>query len=161
MSVTFKVKGLAEVMKHVDPAILEQPVKEFYERCGEYALNAAKAKSPVDTGRLRSSLARTGGGIFQRVSSWAQSTFGGGGNIWRYDGGRVPRSLTVGTNVTHDGESYPQKLDESPFTRYRGTQFAGQKTQGWFSQARDALNDKVKDYLSIMARDIETLWSRR
>jgi hypothetical protein len=137
--ITITMKGMKEVLKNLDPMVTIVPLRSFFERAGEIILNHARARAPVDTGRLVTSLGR-----------------GAPGNIWELDQAARPLWLKIGTNVTHRGISYPLKLEEKPTYHYRGgraegrvhrsatgarhaarTALYGQKTQHWFSGAAE------------------------
>lgn len=55
--ISVKLEGLDKAIRNVDPRILRAPLRRFFERSGIQVTNYAKERSPVDTGRLRSSLA--------------------------------------------------------------------------------------------------------
>ena len=55
---SLEIHGLERVTKQLDPAALNTPRGRSFERAGEAVLNEAKINAPVETGQLRSSLAR-------------------------------------------------------------------------------------------------------
>lgn len=107
--VTVEVRGLEEAMARLSPAALRGPFGRFLKRTGVKLQALLTERSPVDTGRLQTSLA------------------------FQVDGGEPPTWVKVGSNVAADGFGYPVQLDESDWTHYVGTQWAGEPTKGWFS----------------------------
>lgn len=52
-----RIEGLDELIAATDPKILSQPLRRFFDRSGETVKNEIKPLTPVDRGRLRSSMA--------------------------------------------------------------------------------------------------------
>lgn len=77
MAISVRIEGLERLLKKASPDILAKPLRNFFERASLAVENRAKEKAPVDTGRLRSSLAH------------------------EIDGAAVPLWAKVGTNVTY------------------------------------------------------------
>lgn len=57
MPVNVRIEGLQELAQRMGPEALQGPLHEFWEKCGLAIQARAKPKAPVDTGRLRSSIA--------------------------------------------------------------------------------------------------------
>jgi len=57
MAAGLQVEGLERVLRKVDPKLLAGPLRRFFDRAGITVRNAAAKRAPVDTGRLRASLA--------------------------------------------------------------------------------------------------------
>ena len=136
------IEGLAEALEKLTPDLYLEPLRRFYERAMETALNAAKVRAPVDTGRMRSSLAR-----------------GSPGSIWEIDSAATPLWAKVGTNVNDSGFGYPRALDESSKYHYRGTPYKGQPTQGWFSDAFRLSLGEIERWLGVMKDEIVARWA--
>ncbi len=76
------VDGTEAIIKKYQPKTLKRPVTRFLDRSGISVLNEAKVRAPVDTGLLRSSLAK-----------------GAGSGVWEMAHGVFPKQLEVGTRV--------------------------------------------------------------
>ncbi len=57
MSVSVEIEGLDELLKKLEPRQLNGPLRRFFQRSTITVQNQARQKAPVDTGRLRSSIA--------------------------------------------------------------------------------------------------------
>lgn len=143
------VKGLDAAVKRLSPAALGKPVRRFLERAGEEVLGAEKDRSPIDEGRLVTSLGH-----------------GSPEGIWDMDSGQMPKSLWIGTNVQHEGFPYPAALDASPRYHYRGKAHAaaggrgrsalfGKPTKGWFTEAAETVRDKIEGHVRRLGQEIE------
>lgn len=132
--VTFSVRieGLAEIQRKLDPSVLLKPLEDFFKKAAITVQSKARERSPLDTGRLRSSIQYT-----------ASAT-----------------RAEIGTNVTARGFPYPAALDASPRYHYRGKgPFGGAPTQGWFT--KHALKDsesQIMGYLDDVSGEIEAIW---
>lgn len=138
-AVTRAAKAMAAL---ASGSIIQRPVKRYFTRAGEIVLNSAREHSPVDSARLKGSLAR-----------------GKAGGVWEQSGSRWNAQLRVGTNITHGGFSYPQMLDESSrhtyaYGRRGGGPRFGQPTAGWFSGAPKRTDAKLQRALSRLGEDI-------
>ena len=69
--IVYEIKGLREVLRKCDPQILAQPLKNFFQRAAITIQNRARQNAPVDTGRLRSSIATQVDAA--RPPSWAKA----------------------------------------------------------------------------------------
>lgn len=52
-----RIEGLDKLLKKVEPGLLNKPLRNFFKRATITVQNRARDKAPVDTGRLRSSIA--------------------------------------------------------------------------------------------------------
>jgi len=161
--INVKIDGLDALIKDTDPAVLREPLSRFFTRAGMVNMSETQKRSPVDTGRLRSSLAR-----------------GGADSVWSlHSKSRLPDRLIVGTKVTHKGESYPAKLETEAGYHYRGgrahgrahpkavgpfatmrTGLLGKPTKGWFSGGIRLASKRFPEFMRRMAREIEEHWGR-
>lgn len=55
--VEVKIENLDEVLRRISPEIYAEPLRTFWERAAIAVENLARTKAPVDTGRLRASMA--------------------------------------------------------------------------------------------------------
>jgi hypothetical protein len=102
----------------------------------EEALNDARLWAPVDTGRLKSSLAK------------------------EIDPQPAPLWARIGTNVEHEGVSYPRALDESERYHYRGTSHRGLPTKGWFSGVLTRARPAFDRWVVKCKEEIGQAWAR-
>lgn len=56
VSVSARVVGLDKLVRSTKPEILRRPMRRFFDRAGIAVRNAAVRRTPVDVGRLRSSM---------------------------------------------------------------------------------------------------------
>ena len=136
MSIQIKIEGLEEAIKKMSPDLYAEPLRRFWERSSLSVENQAKLNSPVDTGRTRASLTH------------------------QLDSGSPPIWAKVGTNVTNKGVSYPQVLDLSDRTHYRGGPHEGQPTKGWFSGSYGRVVSEVQNWIGRMAEEIADRWQK-
>jgi hypothetical protein len=108
--------------------LLNDPQTDMLISLGEAYLNEAKLRAPVDTGLMRSTLAR-----------------GANGGIFDLDRAHPPLFIKVGTShVSSYGFPYPKALDaggDKLTYHYRGGgalggAARGQPTKGWFGNIR-------------------------
>ena len=94
-----------------DETLTAGPIRQMLRSIAVLLRRAAREHSPVDTGRMRSSL------------------------TYEMDAQPMPHWARVGTNVTAPRSHfpYPAHLEGSTRTHYRRTKRRGQPTQGWFS----------------------------
>lgn len=102
---------------------------------GLHTLVAQPGRVPIDTGRLRQSLAP-------------------GGGVTMVDPSDPPEWAKVGTDV----EVYPGVLDESSLFHYRDGPSAGQPTAGWFSSAPDAYAPEFAGVLNTLGNELVLEW---
>lgn len=128
MSLTYKIEGLDEALKKLSPEQLSTPLFEFMRDAASAVEEAKKERSPVDTGRLRSSIQR------------------------EIDEARPPAFAQVGTNV-----EYGATLDAGPY-HYRAGTFEGQPTAGWFTGYVEDWRPKFDEYLERLKEKLAALW---
>lgn len=132
----------AKVLREVsEEALFEVPLRRLFERImlAAHADVAQPGRVPIDTNRLRASLA-PGGGVTAVEGS--------------FESGFV---AILGTNV----QAYPRAL-EAPETRtphYRGGPSTGQPTDGWLSKTKPAVEAQIPGFLSALARDMEAAFN--
>jgi hypothetical protein len=158
------IPGLADMLKKLDSDLYAEPLKRFWERAAESALNQARLRAPVDTGRMRSSLAK-----------------GASGGIWAMDPGKVPEWFKVGTNVNRNGFQYPlalekghgPKVSEGDRYHYRGGGaggarnikdktkglFSGASTKGWLTGAFKLAIPDIQLRIKQLAQEIGAKWA--
>lgn len=139
------IEGIDEALKRLSPKELLKPLERYLLRIAIATQSKAKERAPVDTGRLRSSIA------YQAPES-----------ILEFDNAEPPLWVRVGTNVNADGFYYPKALDESEKYHYRGTlpELVGQPTQGWFSDTPGLLTDKYGKIGDQLLSEIQDIWSK-
>ena len=137
MDINVRILGIRELMDKLGPGLTAKPVREFMESAAIAVQSKARRQSPVDSGRLRNSIA------------------------YELEDAEVPTWARIGTNVTERGVSYPLILELSPKHHYRGTQHAGQPTRGWFTGSLAASVPGIKRLLRDLGRDLERRWRRR
>lgn len=57
MAIKYRIEGLKEIIRRTDPRLLLGPLRDFFKRAAIVVQSSAREKAPVDTGRLRSSIA--------------------------------------------------------------------------------------------------------
>lgn len=134
MSVKVEIRGLERIMRKLGPGLIDKPLRRFFKRAATEVNSRARDRAPVDTGVMRASLRE------------------------EIDRGRPPLWAKVGTNVTHKGVSYPRVLEESPIHHYRGTQFAGQPTKGWFSGSVKKAMGAIRGFVRRLGEEIGDEW---
>lgn len=55
--IVVQITGLDRLVKKLGPGALREPFRKFFERCGQAVKTEAQRRAPVDTGRLRASIA--------------------------------------------------------------------------------------------------------
>lgn len=55
-AIEVEIEGLAEALKKLSPDLYAEPLRKFWNRAAVVVQGRARDKSPVDTGRLRSSI---------------------------------------------------------------------------------------------------------
>lgn len=131
-----RFKGLQEVIDALDPEIVNGPVNTMFRRSGILIVRKAKEHAPVDSGRMRNSLA------------------------WKIEGANPPKRMKAGTNVNNRGFPYPIALDQSSRYHYRfggagGAGNVGQQTKGWFSvKAVEQQLEQIAKYVEQLGDDI-------
>lgn len=108
------IENLGKAIKRLQDPLWTKPVENYFDRAGISVLDEAKRWSPVETARLRTSLAK-----------------GATNNLWK----PIKNGLEIGTNVKHRGFSYPRALDKSAKYHHADGPRRGQRTKGWFSDA--------------------------
>ena len=153
-----KIENLAEVLGKMSPALYADALRKFWERAAETVLNYARLNAPVDTGRMRSSLAK-----------------GAPGNVWSLDNASTPQWMKIGTNVNRNGFSYPKVLEESDRYHYIGGGaggagnlktktkglFSGKPTKGWFSGSFTEAKPDIGSWVKALAKEIGAKWAAR
>ena len=145
---------LQRLRRKLKPQQLDRPLRIMFERMADIYFNHAKLRAPVDTGRLRSSLAR-----------------GAANCIYELDRAVPPGWVRVGTPVVNDqGKSYPAILDTSPRHHYRGGgaqglrrratsadigALKGKPTRGWFSGVANLVQEEFAAEMERAARLIK------
>ena len=135
MSLT--IVGLERVLKKLGPDLASKPLKRFFEQASHAIQAEAQRRAPVDTGHMRSKITK------------------------ELDDGRPPLWAKVGTNVEHEGVSYPRILEESPIHHYAAGPFAGQPTRGWLSGALKTMRGRVQELVAELGDDIRATWEKR
>jgi len=158
--IDMEIKGLDRLLSKVNPQLLNKPMKEFLTKAAIVVQGKARERAPVDTGRLRSSIA------------------------YKVDSAAFPTWAKVGTNVrSNSGALYPRILDESDRTHYRGGKAAGlpsmravaqgktiggvgigarmgSQTKGWFSKVPDLVKASIQTLLRDMGASIRRDFER-
>jgi len=134
---TIRVEVVREVS---DDALLNKPLRAFFERCmmAMHAYAAEPGHVPIDTGNLRGSLAP-------------------GAGVTRVDDHEPPEFAVVGTRVDYGGYlNEPVKRDP----HYRGGPSQGQRTEGWLTRTLDGngKNIGLDDIIGKLKADIESAW---
>jgi hypothetical protein len=150
--IKISVHGLEQLERKLGPDLINGPVRDMFNRAGEEYLNFGKVRSPVDTGLMRSTLAK-----------------GANNGIFELDTRVPPLFVKVGTShVSRQGFPYPVALDESPRYHYRGGgaqggAARGAPTQGWFTgiQALPSFLDRFREIIRGAERAIKARWERR
>ena len=132
------IEGLDHILRNLSPELYEKPLEKFFSRAGVAITNKQAEHSPVDHGRLKSSL-----GMGTREGVWEKVRGGG---------------LEIGTNVMHRGVSYPRILDESSRHHYIGTQRQGALTKDWFSKGPDRAKSNIDKAVATFAKDVGKRW---
>jgi hypothetical protein len=152
---TIKIEGLDEALKRLNSSLYAEPLRRFWQRVGILVINQAHLNAPVDTGRLRSSLAQ-----------------GAPNSISEIDSANPPLWAKVGTNVNREGFFYPRALEESDRYHHRGggaggagnlkakaqSKFGGQPTKGWFSGSIREAVDQLDQWLDKLKEEIAARW---
>lgn len=77
MAIQVQIEGLERLIKKTSPALIGVPLRKFFERAAITVQSKARENAPVDTGRLRSSIA------------------------YEIDDAAVPLYAEIGTNVAY------------------------------------------------------------
>lgn len=130
---SLQLKGFAELLRKLDPARYNDAYRRFWQRAAIAVQTLGREHSPVDTGRLRASLAI------------------------EVDPSPHPLWAKVGTNVEY---GLPLDQPEARAPHYAAGPFAGTPTEGWLSSRPAEALPQIEQALDIFASDIESLWGR-
>lgn len=128
-----QLKGFEELLRKLDPARYNEAYRRFWQRAAIAVQTLGRERSPVDTGRLRASLAI------------------------EVDPSPHPLWAKVGTNVEY---GLPLDQPESRFPHYAAGPRAGEPTEGWLTETPSLARPQIDQALSIFGDEIESLWSR-
>lgn len=130
VKIVVTVQNLDNILRRMNhDYLLGAPWRKAMTHATLAALSAAQERSPVDTGRLRSSITN------------------------RIDASSVPLWGEVGTNVF-----YGETLEFGARYHYRAGPRRGAPTRGWFSGALDTAAGAIANALRDAARAIEAAW---
>lgn len=128
-----ELKGFEALLRKLDPARYNEAYRRFWRRAAIAVQTLGREHSPVDTGRLRASLAI------------------------EVDPSPHPLWAKVGTNVEY---GLPLDQPESRFPHYAAGVFAGAPTEGWLTDRPAEAGPQIEQALTSFGNDIESLWGQ-
>lgn len=134
-----------DVRKSVDmPSLMSRPMRAFFEDAVLLSVETLSEPGvvPIDTGRLRDSLAA-------------------GAGVTRIDQADPPMRARVGTNVVYAGTLEEGEHPANGATlHYRGGPSKGRPTRGWFSTAVQDIQPDIDGLLMQLADDLAAEWAK-
>lgn len=159
--VQIKIDGLEEILKKATPKILEKPMHNFFDRATIHIQGLGRRKAPVDTGRLRASIAQkvdpkplplwgeVGSNVFYapyvEFGTGTMSDQGSRARHW------PPSDALEGWAMRH---GFPNAFLVARAIGRRG----GLKARKFLRGAVEESRSKLQELLNIAAREIEQAW---
>lgn len=144
MQITVTIHGLDDLIRRLGPQIVVNPKRRFFSRSAIAVQSRAREKTPVDTGRLRNSIAINISGDTAIIGT--NVVYG----IYVHEGTGPhfpPVAAVAGWARRHGAD---------PFLVARGISRSGTKAKPFLLDGFNAAVPAITGYVNVMAAEIES-----